>query len=206
MLPSFDIDIHYILCYNTANTKWGAPPGVSPFLYAKVYYYGGTVMNKSIARKVAFAGILIAVCVICSPLSIPVGASKCFPVQHLVNILAAVILGPFYGVVMAFLTSLIRILIGTGTLLAFPGSMCGALLCGLVYKYSRKLTATCIGEVFGTSVLGGVCAYPIAVLIMGKEAALLSYIFPFFVSTAGGAVIAAVILAGLKRTGILSRL
>ena len=41
----------------------------------------------------AVAGVLIAVCVVCSPLSIPVGASRCFPVQHLVNILAAVLIG-----------------------------------------------------------------------------------------------------------------
>lgn len=96
-------------------------------------------MKKTIAWKMAVAGVLIAVCVVCSPLSIPVGASRCFPVQHLVNILAAVLLGPFYGVGMAFVTSLIRVLMGTGTLLAFPGSMCGALLCGLVYKYSKNI-------------------------------------------------------------------
>ena len=35
---------------------------------------------------------------------------------------------------MAFITSLIRVLMRTGTLLAFPGSMCGALLAGLMYK------------------------------------------------------------------------
>lgn len=110
-------------------------------------------MKKTIAWKMAVAGVLIAVCVVCSPLSIPVGASRCFPVQHLVNILAAVLLGPFYGVGMAFVTSLIRVLMGTGTLLAFPGSMCGALLCGLVYKYSKNIPLTCIGELFGTSVL-----------------------------------------------------
>ena len=33
-------------------------------------------------RKLALAGILVAVGIVCSPLSIPVGASKCAPVQH----------------------------------------------------------------------------------------------------------------------------
>ena len=163
-------------------------------------------MKKTKAWKMAVAGVLIAVCVVCSPLSIPVGASRCFPVQHLVNILAAVLLGPFYGVGRAFVTSLIRVLMGTGTLLAFPGSMCGALLCGLVYKYSKNIPLTCIGELFGTSVLGGICAYPIAALLMGKEAVLWTYILPFFVSSAGGTVIAAVILFALKKTKVLNKM
>ena len=163
-------------------------------------------MKKTITWKLAMAGILIAVGVACSPLSIPVGASRCFPVQHLVNILAAVILGPFYGVVMAAITSVIRIMIGTGTILAFPGSMCGALICGLVYKYSKNLPLTCLGELFGTSVVGGFCAYPVAVLLMGKEAALWSYVLPFFVSSAGGTIIAAVLLFALKRTGVLKKI
>lgn len=99
-----------------------------------------------------------------------------------------------------------KVLMGTGTLLAFPGSMCGALLCGLVYKYSKNIPLTCIGELFGTSVLGGICAYPIAALLMGKEAVLWTYILPFFVSSAGGTVIAAVILFALKKTKVLNKM
>ena len=41
-------------------------------------------------RKLALAGILVAVGIVCSPLSIPVGASKCAPVQHFINILGGV--------------------------------------------------------------------------------------------------------------------
>lgn len=163
-------------------------------------------MKKSTTRSLALAGILIAVGVVCSPLSIPIGASKCFPVQHLVNILSAVILGPLYGVIMAFITSCIRIAIGTGTLLAFPGSMLGALVCGMVYKHSKNIPLTCIGELFGTSVVGGLAAYPVAVYLMSKQAALYAYIIPFFVSSAGGTVIAAVLLYALKKTKVLDKL
>ena len=72
-------------------------------------------MNKITTRKLAIAGVLIAVGVVCSPLNFPVGASKCFPVQHLINIIASVFLGPFYGVIMAFITSLLRLATGMGT-------------------------------------------------------------------------------------------
>lgn len=94
------------------------------------------------------------------PLSIPVGASKCAPVQHFINILGGVFLGPGYAVGMAFVTSLLRNLMGTGTLLAFPGSMFGAFLCGMLYKYGKHLPLAYLGELFGTSVIGGLLSYP----------------------------------------------
>jgi energy coupling factor transporter S component ThiW len=65
---------------------------------------------------------------------IPVGVAKAFPIQHLINILSAVLLGPAYALWNAFAISLLRNLLGTGSLLAFPGSMIGALLAGLLYQ------------------------------------------------------------------------
>ena len=99
-------------------------------------------MKNVNVRKLALAGILVAVGIVCSPLSIPVGASRCAPIQHFINILGGVFLGPWYSLGTAFITSLLRNLMGTGTLLAFPGSMCGALICGLLYQYTRCLLYT----------------------------------------------------------------
>ena len=143
--------------------------------------------------------MLVAVIIVLSGFYIPVGASKCFPIQHMVNVLAAVLLGPWWGVGIAFCASLIRNLMGTGTLLAFPGSMVGALCCGLVYQYTKKLVPTYISEVLGTGVLGGILAFPIATLVMNKEAALFTYVLPFLVSTAGGTVIAAILVTILAK-------
>ena len=155
-------------------------------------------------RKLAVAGILTAVAVAGSLFSFPVLASRCSPVQHMVNILCAVFLGPWYGFAAAFLASLLRNLLGLGTLLAFPGSMVGALLCGLMYHKTRSLLATCGAEVFGTGVLGGLAAWPVAVFLLGKTAAVYAYIGPFLVSTAGGAIIAGAVLFALKRSGGLN--
>ena len=152
-------------------------------------------------KKLAVAAILVAVAVVGSMFSFPVLASRCSPVQHMVNILCAVFLGPWYGFAAAFLASLIRNLLGLGTLLAFPGSMVGALACGLMYQKTRSLLATCGAEVFGTGVLGGLAAWPVAVLLLGKAAAVYAYIWPFLVSTAGGAVIAGAVIFALKRSG-----
>ncbi len=164
-------------------------------------------MDSNKIRKLALAGVLVAVGVAASPLSIPVGPSRCFPVQHAVNVLMAVLLGPWYGVGAAFATSFIRVLLGTGSLMAFPGSMCGALLCGLMHRYTKSLPLTYLGEVLGTGIIGAMLAYPVALFLMGNpNAALFAYIVPFSVSTIGGTLIAAIIVTSLKKTGILGRL
>ena len=155
-------------------------------------------------RKLAAAGLMAAVAVACSPFSIPVGASRCFPVQHMVNVLAAVFLGPWYGVGMAFVTSLIRNMLGTGSLLAFPGSMCGALLCGLVYWKMKNLPATLVAEVFGTGVIGGLAAYPVAKELMGlTPETYTAFVVPFLISTAAGSILAGALLTALKKSGAL---
>ena len=143
-------------------------------------------MKRYSAKKLALAGMFCAVAVVGSVFSFPVFGSKCAPVQHMVNILCAVLLGPYYGVGVAFVASLLRNLLGLGSLMAFPGSMFGALLCGIVFHKTNKLLPTLVGEVFGTSILGGLCAYPVAILLMGKSAgdiAFYAYIVPFLSST-----------------------
>ena len=159
--------------------------------------------NSLNVKKLAVASLLCAVAVVGSTLSFMVLGSKCAPVQHMVNILCAVLLGPGYGIGVAFAASLLRNLLALGTLMAFPGSMLGALLCGLVYHFSRNIPATLVGEVFGTAVLGGLCAWPIAVFVMGQEAAVFAFVVPFLISTAAGALISAVLIYSLKRMGLL---
>ncbi|MBQ8297134.1 MAG: energy coupling factor transporter S component ThiW [Ruminococcus sp.] len=159
-------------------------------------------MKNTQLRKLTMAALFAALAVVCSPLSIPVGASKCFPVQHFVNIASGVFLGPWYSVGAAFVASLIRNLMGTGSLLAFPGSMCGAFLCGLLYRKLKKLPFAYIGELFGTAVIGGMLCFPIATMIMSQEAALFMYVLPFFISSCGGTIIAAIIVPALKKAGL----
>ena len=164
-------------------------------------------MEKIKLKKLVLTAVFAAVAVVGSLFSFPVFGSKCAPVQHLINVLCAVILGPGYGVAAAFVSSLIRNLLGLGTLLAFPGSMCGALLAGILYHYIKKLPAAYIGEVFGTAVIGGMLSYPVAAFIMGsKGAALFTFVVPFLISTAGGTLVAVLITVPLKQTGVLDKI
>ena len=155
-------------------------------------------------KKLAVAAVFCAVAVAGSLFSFPVFGSKCSPVQHMVNILCAVLLGPGYGLGAAFAAALIRNLLGLGSLMAFPGSMCGALLAGLLYQYGKKLPFAYVGEVFGTGIIGGMLSYPIAYLIMGnKAAALFTFVVPFLISTCGGTIIAIIVTIPMKKAGIL---
>lgn len=166
-------------------------------------------MKKNQTKKLCIAGVLCAVAVVGSFISFPVLGSKCAPVQHMVNIICAVVLGPGYGVCVAFAASLIRNLLGLGSLMAFPGSMFGALLCGLAYRFKKNIPLTLIAEVFGTAVLGGLCAYPVAIFFMGVDGgkvAFYAYIIPFLISTAAGAILSGILLGAVKRTGILETL
>ena len=155
-------------------------------------------MKKFNLKKLTVTAILAAVAVVGSLFSFPVFGSKCAPVQHLVNILCAVTVGPWWALAQAFIAALIRNLLGLGSPLAFPGSMCGALLGGLLYKYGKKLPFAYIG---------GMLSYPVAYLVMGnKAAALFTFVVPFLISTCGGTIIAIIITLPLKKSGMLGRM
>ena len=164
--------------------------------------------TNSSVKKLALAAVFCAVAVVGSLFSFPVLGSKCAPVQHTVNILCAVVLGPWYGVLVAFCASLIRNLMGLGSLMAFPGSMLGALLCGIAFWKTKNVPLTLVAEVLGTGILGGLCAWPVAILFMGKSAgdvAFYAYIVPFLISTVGGAIISAFLIAALQKTGLIKK-
>ena len=163
-------------------------------------------MRKMNLKKMVLAALFAAIAVVGSMFSIPILGSKCAPVQHLINILGAVLLGPGWALGVAFVASLIRNLMGLGTLLAFPGSMCGALLAGILYKGFKKLPFAYAGELIGTGLIGGMLSYPVAVFFMNNDAAaLFTFVIPFLISSMGGTIIAVVTTLTLAKSGLLER-
>lgn len=154
-------------------------------------------------RDVARAVILVAIAVALSPFFIPVGISKCFPAQHMVNVLSAVMLGPAYAVGIAAIAAIIRNILGLGTVLAFPGGMIGAFLAGLAYQLSKNIYVAGLGEVIGTGLLGSlVSVWIVAPLLMGKTMALATLMVAFSVSTLGGTIIGILALHVLRKGGV----
>lgn len=128
---------------------------------------------------------------------VPIGMAKAFPVQHGINLITAVFFGPAYGVAVAFTISLIRNLLGTGSLLAFPGSMIGALLAGLLFKKRKSPIYAALGEIFGTGILGALVSYPVAKYLMGREMALFFYVGPFVISSVVGVIMGYIIFKAI---------
>ena len=151
-------------------------------------------MNHSQIKKLALCGLLCALGVVGSTFSIPVFASRCCPMQSIVNVVGAVLLGPGYAVGVGFVISLLRNLMG------------GALMAGLFYRQCKKLWAACLGECFGTGILATISAWPIATLIMGQECAMFTYLVPFLTTAVCGSIIGGVFLFALERTGALKEM
>jgi energy-coupling factor transport system ATP-binding protein len=157
-------------------------------------------------RKVARAVILVAIGVAISPFtSIPIGIAKINPAQHFVNVVGAVLLGPWWAAGIALVIGILRNALGTGTLLAFPGGMIGAFLAGWVYRYTQSVYLGAFGEVVGTGFLGAVAsALIIAPVFMGKAMALGALIIAFSGSTLLGSILGILALRLLDRAGFLT--
>ncbi len=142
-------------------------------------------------KKLTFTALFMAVGVLSAHLVyIPVGVAKCFPVQHAINVLLAVLLGTRYSVGAAFGVSVLRNVLGTGSLLAFPGSMIGAALSGFLYARTKSIWGAIVGEIVGTGIIGGLVAFPVAKYFLASGVGAIFFVVPFLVSTVGGSLIA----------------
>ncbi len=154
-------------------------------------------------RQVAQAVILVAIGVALAPFtSFPVGIAKINPTQHFVNVVGAILLGPWWAVAIAAIIGIIRNAMGVGTLLAFPGGMIGAFIAGYVYRYTRNLYLGALGEIIGTGIIAAVVsAVFVAPVFMGKTMAMSLLIASFLGSTVLGSVIGVLALRLLERVG-----
>lgn len=158
---------------------------------------------RSRTRQVAQAVILVAIGVALSPFtSFPVGIAKINPTQHFVNILGAILLGPWWAVAIAAIIGVIRNALGVGTLLAFPGGMIGACLAGCVYRYTRNVYLAALGEIVGTGLIAAlVSGWVVAPVFMQKTMAVGVLIASFLGSTILGTVVGVLALKLLERVG-----
>ncbi|AZU61848.1 energy coupling factor transporter S component ThiW [Neobacillus mesonae] len=159
-------------------------------------------MNKT--YKLTLTAMMIAIGTVSSSVvAIPIGFTKVFPIQHFLNVLSAVLLGPVYAVSQAFCVSVLRNLMGTGSIFAFPGSMVGALLAALLFAKTKKIYHAVIGEVIGTGIIGAILCYPIAAFFLGQKATLFGFIPLFIFSSFAGALLGFIILVVFLRKKVV---
>ncbi|MEW6232270.1 MAG: energy coupling factor transporter S component ThiW [Chloroflexota bacterium] len=158
-------------------------------------------------RKVAYSVILAAIAIALSPFNIPIALGpivRPLPWQHMVNVLGAVLVGPWYALAVALVAAIVRNAIGTGTLFAFPGGMIGAFLAGWTYRLTRNLYLAALGEIIGTGVIAALFSTLIwAPTVMNRPMAATALIIPFSISTIVGSVLGIVGVLILERARVI---
>ena len=128
------------------------------------------------------------------------------PFLLFVDVLAAVLVGPWYGFASALICGIMRMISGR-TIQAVTGAIFGPILGGLLYKKTKNIYLVWLGEVVGTGFCGAMASYPLMKMFYGLDAQSPFYYIPFYTPSAvvGGAMGVAVYFI-LKRSGILARM
>lgn len=173
-------------------------------------------------QRLALTAALIALGVVLGTFAVPVGPARVAPFQHFINVLAGVLVGPWYALLAAFSISILRNALGTGTFLAFPGSMFGALFVGLGYRYVRRSDRAAFAEPLGTAIVGALVGYaliapleastlllgfikaspPSAQPYLGLFGGPLFLVAAFAASSVPGTILGFIALRALRRAGI----
>ena len=128
------------------------------------------------------------------------------PFQHFVDVVAAVFLGPWYACAAAFLCGVMRMMSGR-TIQAIAGAVFGPILGGLLYRKTKSIWLTFVGEVIGTGIIGAVMSYPVMTFLWGREGlSWLFYVPSFICGTLIGGSIAYIFLRKLADNGLLEKL
>ncbi len=156
--------------------------------------------------KLAVLSILTALGALLSfyPGSIPVGPTLVFPFQSMINVIAGILLGPWYAATVALAVGVIRMSIHTGTVFSLPGGIPGAMLVGLTYK-ATKSHLSAFAEIPGTALVGAILSAFLVAPIMGGSATLGFFILAFTPPAVLGSVIGYVIMTALRKRGIIAR-
>lgn len=159
--------------------------------------------RKSNLLKLVMVSMLVALGVVISPILRIEGMC---PMAHFINIVCAVLLGPWYALLCATLIGVIRMMLMGIPPLALTGAVFGAMLSGILYRMSKgKLIYAVIGEVIGTGIIGAIVSYPVMSILYGKTGLTWLFYVPLFVSgTLIGGTIAYFFLTALRKSGMLA--
>ena len=166
-------------------------------------------MKRNAILKLALAGVLCAVAVVGSMFSFPVFGSKCAPVQHMVNILCAVLLGPWWGGAAAGIGSML-----TDLLNGYAHYAPGTFVIKGCMAIAAALLAKAMGRKAGGYVVSGIVAEVImvvgyfgyAALLLGKGIGAAASIPGNLVQAVMGLAIGLILFFLLKRSKALDKL
>ncbi len=163
--------------------------------------------------RIVLASIFVALGVALSifPGAFPLGPTRVFPFQHMINVVAGIMLGPVNAGVVAGLIGIIRIGIGTGTFFAIPGGIPGAIAVGVAYKYLVRSEMAAFTEPLGTTLGALLSAFLVAPVIgsspfhpfLGLSAQWQLFTVFFLMGSIPGTVMGYIVVLALKRRRII---
>lgn len=144
-----------------------------------------------------FLAMMVSLDVVLSPLLRIEGMA---PMSSVVNILAALLMGPWFTALMAFLCAILRMSLLGIPPLALTGAFFGGLCAGLGARYGRTFFWAFLGEFVGTGLIGSLLSYPVMVWFTGTKTNLFWFVYtPRFVgATLIGGVMAYLVWRRLK--------
>ncbi len=161
--------------------------------------------KKSSLLKMVLLAMFVAIGVVISPILRVEGMC---PMQHLVNVVCAVFLGPWYALLSAVLIGIIRMMFLGIPPLALTGAVFGAFLSGVLYRTSKgKIICAVIGEIIGTGLIGSIVSYPVMAYLMVRSGLTWFFYTPMFIgATIIGGTIAYIFLKALSASNVLGKL
>ena len=155
--------------------------------------------------KMTFLAMMVAIGVVISPILRVEGMC---PMAHFINIVCAVMMGPWYSLLCAVLIGIIRMMFMGIPPLALTGAVFGAFLSGILYRLSRgRMIFAVVGEVIGTGIIGAMASYPGMTFLVGREGrSLLFYVPSFLCGTLIGGGVAFIFLKYLDKAKMLTKM
>jgi energy coupling factor transporter S component ThiW len=164
--------------------------------------HDATVDRAGALRRLVLAGMFAALGTLLGPLSIPFWPTRIAPLQHTINAIAGIWVGPWYAAAAALTTAFLRHSLGWGTIFAYPGSPFGALAVGFAYRFLRT-DAAALFEPIGTGPVGATLAALFFQPLVGSHHALWWFQVLFLSSSIPGAILGYALVRLLRRVPAL---
>jgi energy coupling factor transporter S component ThiW len=163
--------------------------------------------------KAALSAFFIALGFVLSLVSFPIGPTRVFPFQHMINALVAIMLGPLYAAGVAIGIGTLRVAAGTGTVFAYPGGVPGGFVVDILYWYVWRHDECALSEPVGTGLGGILSALAIAPFmgskplpsIFGFSEQWQLFVIFFWLSSIPGSIIGYIVVKTLRRIGVFER-
>ena len=170
--------------------------------------------RKVLTTKVTLTAFFIALGFILSLVSFPIGPTRIFPFQHMINVIVGIMLGPLYAAAVGFGIGTLRIAAGTGTLFAYPGGIPGGIVVGAIFWYLWRHDECALTEPLGTAIGGVLSALIVSPFIgarplpsiFGLTAQWQLFVLSFWFASIPGSIIGYLVVKALRKIGAFERL